>query len=169
MRKKLQNFGQYAREYSQYAKDGLIELSQHPVKYTSKALKDLVKDYWDAGVAITSGLMLSDYGKEILGDHARIPLYISGGLVSLVAPLLMDRQENADTRQARFARNAAALFGAPQVASGYIDKDTTSLYFGMLPFSFAALFEYMRRVRKNTSIANPTIHKSLENKLTNAT
>ena len=59
MKEKLQ-------EISQYAMDGLKEFSNHPVKYSSKALKDLVRDYWEVPVVATAGFAFTPGGDDLL-------------------------------------------------------------------------------------------------------
>ena len=163
MGEKLQNIGGYVQEYSQYARDGLIELSKHPVKHTSKALKDLIKDYWDAGLAVATGLTLTDYGKDIIDDQ--YVFTVIGGLVSLSAPLFMNRQENETTKLGRLGRNAMMLFGTPFATSAYADENPLSPYPGVFSFALATLFEYVRRAGKAPSITDSPTHDVLENKL----
>ena len=61
MKEKLQ-------EISQYAIDGLKEFYNHPIKYSSKALKDLVKDYWEVPVVATAGFALTPGGDDLLNN-----------------------------------------------------------------------------------------------------
>ena len=70
MKEKLQNLGRYVQEYVQYAGDGLKEFSNNPVKYSSKALKDFVENYWDAGIAVASGQAFTPYGANLLGEYS---------------------------------------------------------------------------------------------------
>ncbi|MBI2101176.1 hypothetical protein HYT53_01060 [Candidatus Woesearchaeota archaeon] len=164
MGEKLQNIGKYVQEYSQYARDGLIELFEHPVKHTSKALKDLVQDYWDAGLGVLTGLALTDSVRELIGDQAVISLYIGGTLVSLGAPQLMFmvKQENEVTRTVRIGRNAMLEFDVIYTTSPY---STNHPMYVVSLFAFATLFEYIRRVGKTPSIRDSPTYDALENKL----
>ena len=78
--------------------DGLREFSEHPVKYTTKTIGDLVNDYWDMGVVVLGGFAWHDYGSEIFGQ-LRSPIFTAG----LIAAIYGAR-EGPD----RFKRNILA-------------------------------------------------------------
>ncbi len=44
------------------------EFSKNPLKYSENALRDIVKDYWDVGAAVLTGLAINDTNNNIFGD-----------------------------------------------------------------------------------------------------
>ena len=84
------------QKVSQYTIDGLRELSEHPTKYLAKAGKSfcqdvgtLVKDNWDAGVAVAPWLALTPQGDNLFGDY-RFLAPILGSALSTIGGAIRD-------------------------------------------------------------------------------
>ena len=123
--------------------DGLREFSEHHLKYSAKALTELVKDYWDFGLAVATAAMWTDYGNEMIGDNLRLYLTIAGASGSLAVPLLTKNED-------RIMRNAFGsggtyftLYGL-ESANDYVVK-VFSILGGATMFALAGFFEYSRK------------------------
>ena len=78
-----------SQRISQYVVDGLREFSEHHIKYSSKSLKDLVNDYWDAGIVVASGLALTQHGDNLYGDY-QFSVAFLGSILSLTGGIIRD-------------------------------------------------------------------------------
>ncbi len=72
----------YLEELRKDITQGLTEFSEHPVKYTTKTIGTLVRDYWDVGAAALAGFAFNDYGSEIFGEY-RSHIVVFGALASI--------------------------------------------------------------------------------------
>ncbi|MBI2005468.1 MAG: hypothetical protein HYS80_01775 [Candidatus Aenigmarchaeota archaeon] len=116
------NINAYLQQLRQDAIKGFAELSEHPVKYTSKALADFVKDYWDVGFSLASALAWTPYGREIFSE--KVQAYFAGlGLpVSLVAGGSMHLRDK-EKAAARIVRNGGAWFASMSLGNGFSSLD----------------------------------------------
>ena len=62
------NLLQRLQDISKYSIDGLREFTEHSVRYSARSLRDFVTDYWDAGAAVASGIVLSPMGNSFYGS-----------------------------------------------------------------------------------------------------
>lgn len=74
---------QYLSNLRENFNNGLREFSEHPLKYTYSAGKDLVKDYWDLGAMVLAGFAFNDHGSKVFGD-ARFPVVFASGIAGLI-------------------------------------------------------------------------------------
>ncbi len=81
----LQRLNNKALEFRNNAIQGMEEFSMQPLKYSSKATVDFVKDYWDLAAAVLAGYALTDTNDRTLGDY-RGPIFIGASLASLFGP-----------------------------------------------------------------------------------
>ena len=89
---------------NQYLIDGLREFSEHPVKYTL----DIVKDYWDLGIAVGCGLAWTQYGNELYGniaDHVRLYSLFPFPVATAIASKISRENFYSDRCMDRFVRN----------------------------------------------------------------
>ena len=153
---------------NQYAVDGLRDFSEHPIKYSSKALIDLVKDYWDTGLAVASGLAWTPYNKEIYSPELQPYIAGLGPIVSVATGGWMHLREDEKAAD-RAARNFLAFLatmglGNSTLSSGKFDLvSTLNGIMGIGSASSAAFMEWMRRISQTNT--NPAIVGPLEYKI----
>ena len=145
---------------NKYAMNGLKELSEHPIRTSREAMTSLVKDYWDAGLAVASGLAWTPYGKEIYSPEVQgYYLVWFGTLTSILAGGLMHLNDSRGADRA--ARNGLVVastmgFGNSSLSSGKLDLlSVLNGIIGVGSASAATFMEYMRR--------NAPIDKKLTN------
>ena len=155
------------QQTSQYAMDGLREFSEHPIKYSSRALKEFVTDYWDLGLAIASGLAWTPYGKDIYNPELQPYVAGLGPIVSMAAGGWMHLKE-AEKAGDRVTRNGLSFlatlgFGNSSLSSGKLDLlSVANGAVGVVSTSAASFMEIMRRTKSNT---NSTKIATLENQI----
>lgn len=76
----MENLSLRLQTINQYAVDGLREFLEHPVQYSTR----IIKDSWDAGVAVAAGLAWSAYGETLFGSNYREMIAAWGLLVSAI-------------------------------------------------------------------------------------
>jgi len=68
---------------------GLEDFARHPIKHTTTSIRDVARDYWDAGVAVASGLGLTQFGDDLYGDY-QFHVTIGGALLSTFGAFIRD-------------------------------------------------------------------------------
>ena len=71
---------------------GLKELSEHPIQYTSHAVKDVVLDYWDLAGAVASGFALCNFNSEHFGIYR--DWIVLGGFIGAGLPEFFCSKDN---------------------------------------------------------------------------
>lgn len=166
----------------QYAVDGLKELLGHPTKYLTKAGKSfaqdvgtLAKDYWDAGLAVASGIALSPAGNQVygsligdsytsLGFSQKLQIGSFGAFISLVGAgvrdsgsirnylsglLSTDNNSHGHSGARGFCAGVSSfLIGVDSSAQGSIDEEILAKLLEML---FVAGFVKVEQERRDMS------------------
>jgi len=147
---------QYLSHLRQHTENAIREFSAHPIRYTSSAIRDFVKDYWDLGTTALAGFAFNDYHNEILGS-AREPVMLLG-----LFSAFNGRIGDVDRR----ARN---LLGGFATISAFwtrgIDAPTSTEMGNYVAATFLAtgslFMDYYRRRAKSAENSQP-VHQSLD-------
>jgi len=73
----------YLSNLREHVDGGVKDLFENPIKYTSSAVKDALKDFWDVGPIALSAFAFCDYGNEVLGNF-RAQVISLGPLISFL-------------------------------------------------------------------------------------
>ena len=130
--------------FRQYTSDALREFQEHPLQYTSSAVKDFVKDYWDMAAALAGGFALGDVGEEYLGAARH---YVTAGGITAALAGVYNPFSAGGFDDERLNRNAAAGIGsAAAFWDGGVNQPLNVQHaLGALVASAAILFERRRR------------------------
>ena len=162
-----------SQRISQYAVDGLRDISEHPIKYSSKALKDLVKDYWDAGVAVASGIVLSPAGNGFYGSlfdgsytslslEQKLQIGSVGALISLAGAGIRDAGSSG--MRNFYAGLSAILIGIDSSVEGPVAEEALMKIIDALSVAGFVVMEYARRKNMTkVSGASSASNVALEN------
>ncbi len=74
---------EYLSNLREQTVNGLREFSKRPIQYTSSAVKDFIRDYWDVGAALLSAYALTDTDSKVFGDY-RFHVAMASGLASML-------------------------------------------------------------------------------------
>lgn len=74
---------EYLSNFREQTVNGLREFSKQPIQYTSAAVKDFVRNYWDVGAALLSAYALTDTDSKVFGDY-RFHVAMASGLASML-------------------------------------------------------------------------------------
>ncbi len=91
-------------DINQYLINGLKEFSEHPINYTL----DIVKDYWDLGIAVGYGLAWTRYGNELYGNmngHVILFSLFPFPVTTAIASKINKENFYSDRLTNRFIRN----------------------------------------------------------------
>ena len=102
--------------------DGFRAFAEHPFKYTSKSLLDLVYDYWDVGLAVASGIAwTTPHGKDLYGEYAPYAFFFAP-FATVALPSFMRFHEGKDRTLARQCRDFAVFLATTGLLNG--DSET---------------------------------------------
>jgi len=153
---------------NQALNDGIREFSEHPVKYSLNSLKGLIREGYDAGIAVGAGLAWTQYGESIYGEH-QITAMLYGPILTAATSLLGRNQSEGSNA---FYRNMALGLTTFFVGNDISAKEgvfselfykTFEVFFG----SIAVSSELFRREDKRKLSQNN--NRTLENSLVNNT
>lgn len=96
---------------------GIHEFCDSPVKYSSSALIDFAKDYWDLGLVVLGGMAINKVGGE-WSDMERV-IAVTGGLIGGVIGGAFDDargDRNSYAGVSSFAAGLTSGYDVPLVA-----------------------------------------------------
>lgn len=153
----------YFQKLIKYTQDGLREFSEHPIKYTGKALGDLVKDYWDFGITAFGGYLVS---QSVIQNDMFFSDYNEsiGSSMFIVGSLAPVKVGPKNERRNRFLRNTTAGASGLLLGSGYL------YVFGSVTTILSLYQDILRkRIRAKTSSSENSQLKIQDNSLENLT
>ncbi|GEM_PF-2642403 len=112
----LERFENKALGLRALAIQGIEEFSKNPLKYTSQAVTDLGKEYWDVAAALLAGYAVADTKHETFGDY-RTPVAVVSSIASIIGTFAnsgkgLSVRELSDVELDKFIRNTLAGFAA---------------------------------------------------------